>query len=488
MNAKNPEPRVLSLLSASTEIVFRLGCGHMLVGRSHGCDDPPLATSLPVATAPYIDPSAPSRDIDVAVRAQSDNGGPVYHIRSQTVTACAPTVILTQEQCRICAVTEDDVRAACSDLPAAARIVTIKPTTLDDVLGDVGRIAAALGVPARGERLVRHLRARISAVAEMTRPLAAPGRRPRVAHLEWLAPLMGSGYWIAELVEAAGGTMVHGARGGHSAVLPGPAALADADVLLLAPCGFSVARTRAELRSGALRAEITEHAAWTDLPAVRAGRVYVADGNLFFNRSSCGVAEAAEIMAECLWEDELCGLYGHHGRYWVRLSELDAFCDREGASNTPPAVSAAPVREDPPPKDISTISRPWQSAAGDSSAAHVRAQVDAIRAGDFHLAFDMNSAANQKRLGDAEAFAAVVQINSSFAQLALSGKDARALKLSPAPNTAMVATADGSTREVEVMLLSSNRTAEEIQFVFQLLACRKGESWSWKTEGVRVVC
>ena len=79
----DPKPlRVLSLLSASTEIVYRLGCGHLLVGRSHGCDDPPLATTLPVATAPQIDPNAPSAQIDAAVRAQSVAGGPVYHIRA----------------------------------------------------------------------------------------------------------------------------------------------------------------------------------------------------------------------------------------------------------------------------------------------------------------------------------------------------------------------------------------------------------------------
>ena len=59
-------PRVLSLLSAATEIVHRLGCSHLLVGRSHGCDDPPLAKVLPIATAPRVDPNAPSAVLDAA--------------------------------------------------------------------------------------------------------------------------------------------------------------------------------------------------------------------------------------------------------------------------------------------------------------------------------------------------------------------------------------------------------------------------------------
>ena len=157
-------PRVLSLLSASTEIVHRLGCSHLLVGRSHGCDDPPLATILPIATAPRVDPNAPSKELDNAVRAQAAAGGPIYHIHSAFVKAAKPDVIITQEQCRICAVTPEDVAQVCEALPAAS-LVTIKPTTLDDVFGDIETIAGALKVPERGARLVSMLRSRLALLA-----------------------------------------------------------------------------------------------------------------------------------------------------------------------------------------------------------------------------------------------------------------------------------------------------------------------------------
>ena len=160
--------RVLSLLSAATEIVYRLGCDHLLVGRSHGCDDPPLAVTLPVATAPRIDPNAPSAQIDEAVRAQSVAGGPVYHIHADLVKRLRPDVVITQEQCRICAVTPEDVNAACALSPGLIKLVTIKPITLDDVLGDVTTIAAALGVPERGERLVGLLRSRLASLSALT--------------------------------------------------------------------------------------------------------------------------------------------------------------------------------------------------------------------------------------------------------------------------------------------------------------------------------
>ena len=204
------------------------------VGRSHGCDDPPLATTRPVLTAPKCDPNASSAAIDVAVRAQAALGGPVYHINNSSVASLQPTIIITQvrhrslaaplpfdrrdatpttpcttqhaprtahralllrllqDQCRICAVTKDDVDAICANMPST-RVVTVQPTTLDDVLGDVNTIANAMGVPARGERLVRHLRSRLAAVTEAVEGMHAT--RPKVVHLEWLDPLMGSGYW-----------------------------------------------------------------------------------------------------------------------------------------------------------------------------------------------------------------------------------------------------------------------------------------------------
>ena len=109
----SPPPRVLSLLSASTEMVCRLGCAHLLVGRSHGCDDPPMATTLPAATNPRVDPNAGSRELDEAVRAQAADGGPIYHVRSDFVKTLRPDVIITQEQCRICAVTPEDVAEVC---------------------------------------------------------------------------------------------------------------------------------------------------------------------------------------------------------------------------------------------------------------------------------------------------------------------------------------------------------------------------------------
>lgn len=469
-------PRVLSLLSASTEIIHRLGCSHLLVGRSHGCDDPPLAQTLPVATAPRVDPNAPSKEIDTTVRAQAAAGGPIYHVHSDFVKAAKPDVIITQEQCRICAVTPEDVEAVCQALPAAM-LVTIKPTTLDDVFGDVETIARALGVPERGDRLVAMLRARLDALQKISSSVAASTPPPRVAHVEWLSPLMGSGYWISELFGHASCTMVHGTRGGHSTVLESPSLLSDADVIILAPCGFSLERTHAEL--GAL--ELIKSAEWQALPAVRAGRVAVADGNLYFNRSSCCVLETAEITAEIV-HPALTGLFGHHGKRWVRLvDELAAFCEREGASPPTKRCDIAPTVQ----RDDSVAALPPSAKAQKTavhadeppSTRHVRDQLAALLAADFTRAFALNSAANQARLGDAATFERVVKGSASFRVL-----------LDHATHVD-VGTADG-TNQASAAIRVGAQPAEPadppVAFVFDLR--HDPASGKWETDGVRIEC
>ncbi|GMH97073.1 hypothetical protein TrST_g6948 [Triparma strigata] len=412
-----PAPRVLSLLSASTEIVSRLGCSHLLVGRSHGCDDPPLVTSLPITTAPKMDPNASSADIDDAVRAQSTTGGPIYKINSPLVRSLSPTVIITQRQCRVCAVTPEDVDSSLSSNPTV-KMVTIMPVTLSDVLSDIETIASALGVPERGQRLVSSLRHRLAYVSSVVLSLPSPPR-PKVMHVEWLSPLMGSGYWIAELVETAGCDMINGQVGGHSPVLKGANEMSDADIIILAPCGFGVERTRREMAE----LKLAEDEGWKQLKAVKNGMVFVADGNLFFNRSSCTVIETAEMVAE-MAHPELAALWGHHGRHWVRMGELDSFCLREGASPVHKEIQLADKNEKDEGKDNNsneaalTPTPPPPPSSFKTAIEFVQHQVELLRARKFVEAFEMNSDKNKARLGSAQKFEAIVNSNPSFAALA----------------------------------------------------------------------
>jgi hypothetical protein len=294
------------------------------------------------------------------------------------------------------------------------RIVTIKPTSLEDVFGDIITIAGSMGVPERGSQMVGFMRARFDLVRSMTANLTP--QPPKVVHLEWLQPLMGSGYWIAECVESAGCTMIHGTVGGHSQTLESLSTLDSADVIIIAPCGFSIERTFAEIN----QIQLDKQDQWKTLPAVNNGRVFVADGNLYFNRSSCGVLDTAEIVAECA-HDSLRGMWGHHGRTFVQMAELANFCNRDGA---PPATKWVELA----PADVvvrnnviegSEGSAPIRDSPTEASSAvqHVKEQLTALQASDWAAAFALNSAANQARLGSGEQFKAIVHGNPSFSLL-----------------------------------------------------------------------
>lgn len=286
-----PDIRVVSLLSSATEIVCRLGCEALLVGRSHECDFPPSVVNLPQCSRPRIDVTGSSRDIDDRVKSSASQGLSLYEIDATRLRELRPDVILTQTQCEVCAVSLKDVEAAvCDLLQGNAAIVSLHPNSLTDLWRDIRLIAAALDRQDRGETLISELQARLRSLQRAV-PSFSP--RPRVACLEWLDPLMAAGNWVPELVELAGASNLLGVAGQHSPWMDWTALAHSApDVIVAMPCGWDIPKAIEELLP------LYQHAAWNELPAVRCGRVYVTDGNQYFNRPGPRLIESAEILAE----------------------------------------------------------------------------------------------------------------------------------------------------------------------------------------------
>ncbi len=309
------EPRVVSLIASATEIVSALGMEHRLVGRSHECDFPPSILSLPVCSSSKVDAAAPSRDIDRQVREIVGEALSVYRVDGRLLDELAPTVIVTQTQCEVCAVSLRDVEeAVCEVVRSAPRIVPLAPMALGDVFDDIEAVAGALGIPDRGRELAAELRARLDALRAGTAGLAS---RPRVACVEWIDPSMHAANWVPELVEIAGGRVMAGEPGRHSGYFAFEELLAmDPDVIAVMPCGFDIPRTRAEMPA------LAGQPGWNDLTAVRQGRVFLTDGNQYFNRPGPRVVESAEILAELLHPDEFD--FGHRDSGWTPwLGETD---------------------------------------------------------------------------------------------------------------------------------------------------------------------
>src|SRR5262249_40867156 len=221
-----------------------------------------------------------------------------------------PTHIITQSQCEVCAVSLKDVeRAVCQFTSSQPVVVSLEPNALADVWSDIRRVAAALNASERGEELVAKLRRRMDEIAAKARTAQS---RPTVACVEWIEPLMAAGNWTPELVEMAGGVNLFGEAGKHSPWMRWEELVAaDPDAIVISPCGFDIARTMedAHLLAG--------KPAWGELKAVKDNRVFVADGNQYFNRPGPRLVESLEILAESL-HTELFH-FGHEKEGWVRL-------------------------------------------------------------------------------------------------------------------------------------------------------------------------
>jgi iron complex transport system substrate-binding protein len=234
----------------------------------------------------------------------------VYEIDEETLRSLAPDFIVTQTQCEVCAVSERDVEQAVRDwLDGEAEIISLHPSRLEDVWADIIRVAEALGNRRNGEDVVAALRERVSGIADA---MATLERRPRVATIEWIEPLMAGGNWMPELVQMAGGENLFGAAGEHSPWMSFDA-LRDAqpDVVVVTPCGFDLPRTRGEM------APLTDLPEWQTLEAVKNGQVYLADGHNFFNRPGPRLVESLEILTEILHPESTASR--HRGEAWAPL-------------------------------------------------------------------------------------------------------------------------------------------------------------------------
>ncbi len=284
--------RIVSLLPSATEMICALGLEEQLVGVTHECDYPPAVRRLAKVTRSLIPEDATSSEIDRLVREKLSSERALYTLDIEVLERLKPDLIVTQTLCDVCAVAEEEVREAVCTLPGSPHLINLEPQSLSEVLASLRQIAEAAGVERRAEEAISGLRARVEAVEARTARL---DHAPRVALLEWLDPPFSCGHWNPELVRIAGGMEGLGRVGSPSRTLRWEEVIElQPEVVFIACCGFSVERTMQDLPL------LSGVPGWKELPAVRKGRVYVADGSQYFSRPGPRLVDSLEILAHAL--------------------------------------------------------------------------------------------------------------------------------------------------------------------------------------------
>jgi iron complex transport system substrate-binding protein len=293
--------RIVSLLPAATEWICEFGGAEALVGRSHECDYPPEIQDCPVVTAPTYEAGGDSAAIDEAVQSKVQEGLSLYKVDLDRLRELNPDLIVTQDQCDVCAVSRTELEGLLAEwTDSAPEVFSMQPHTLKEVLDEalrLGRVMdcldTAMQVLANLETGLRGLRNQIG-VDRQTNPQSLPS----VACVEWMEPLMVAGHWMPDVVEMAGARAVLGTAGEPTRRVDWSALRdADPDVIACMPCGFSIEETRRDLHY------LTEREGWEALSAVQKGRVVLLDGNAYYNRPGVRIYRAIEVMASVIYPD-----------------------------------------------------------------------------------------------------------------------------------------------------------------------------------------
>jgi len=293
--------RIVSLLPAATEWVCAFGREDDLVGRSHECDYPESVQDVPVVTEAAYASDGDSAAIDAAVQAQLQDGLSLYEVDLERLRALEPDLIVTQDQCEVCAVSLPELEAQLGEWTGGTpEVVSMRPQTLKEVMDEALRLARAMDalgnameVLANLETGLRVLQNKIG-VDRTTNPQSLPS----VACIEWMEPLMVAGHWMPDVVRMAGGRPVLGTSGEPTEPVEwADLRDADPDVLALMPCGFTIDETRRDLHY------LTERPEWEALAAVQNQEVALFDGNAYFNRPGSRLYRAIELLASVLYPE-----------------------------------------------------------------------------------------------------------------------------------------------------------------------------------------
>ena len=299
--------KLVTLLPSATEIIAKLGLEKNLVGVSHECDFPRTVQSLPKLTSSSVNTNLSSAKIHESVLEVVKSAISVYDLDIELLKSLQPDFIITQDLCDVCAVSFDQVEQACQEvLDTDARIISLKPKLLDDIWDDIQNVADHLSVPDQGHKFREEANERIDSV----KLRLENKNRPKILTIEWIDPIYIGGMWLPEMIDIVGGEVCFAESGKKAPVVSREdLGKIDPDVVVVKPCGYKLDQTLKEIEL--LKKQLP---VWKKPP-----RIYMVDGNSYFNRPGPRILDSLEILAYCTYPD----LFSEFGeRYKKDLIEL----------------------------------------------------------------------------------------------------------------------------------------------------------------------
>ena len=292
--------RIVSFLPAGTEMVYALGAGDELVGRSHECDYPSSVTALPIVSRPSLDlDDASPAAIDLAVAERMDSGDTLYKIDEVLLRDLKPDVILTQNLCRVCAPSGDELTRAVRKFELRPEVLFLTPRNIAEIVENILAVGVAIGRIREAAALVQDHEERLAVV----RAAVAQAPIRRVVFLEWTEPLFCGGHWVPEMISLAGGEDPLGRPGADSLRMDwDDVAKAKPELIIVSPCGYRLERA----------AELARQ-----MPRISDAEVYAVDANAYFARPGPRVVEGVELLAH-LFHPTLVP-WTHAARPWERI-------------------------------------------------------------------------------------------------------------------------------------------------------------------------
>jgi iron complex transport system substrate-binding protein len=306
--------KIVTLIPSATEIVAFLGQKNSIVGRSHECDYPKDLNNVAKLTSPKINVEGTSSEINKQINTILENSLSVYKVDIQKLKELDPDFIITQAHCEVCAVSFSEVKNIVNKyFNRKTKIISLEPNTLNDVFDDIKRVAKGLNIENESNnKLIENLKIRLKKIKNLS---AIQKQKPSVACIEWIDPLMIAANWIPEMVEIAGGANILGKSGVNSHWIKFEEIIdQNPEIIIFIPCGFNIEKTKKELDN-----YIKKNNSLRSLKAYKNHKLFVADGNQFFNRPGPRLIESLEIFAEIIHPNIFD--FNHKGVGWINYND-----------------------------------------------------------------------------------------------------------------------------------------------------------------------